>query len=75
MDGGVSVDPDHAISHEALTFCSRRHGLLIGETFVPAASGQTFETFDPATGEVLASVPYGTAVDCCGAYLKSSRRT
>jgi phenylacetaldehyde dehydrogenase len=63
MDGGVSVDPDHAISHEALTFCSRRHGLLIGETFVPAASGQTFETFDPATGEVLASVPYGTAVD------------
>lgn len=42
---------------------SRPHGLLIGGESVPAASGKTFATFDPATGEVLALAPEGDAED------------
>jgi acyl-CoA reductase-like NAD-dependent aldehyde dehydrogenase len=32
------------------------HRLLIGDDWVEAASGETFETLDPATGEVICSV-------------------
>lgn len=31
--------------------------LLIGGKFVPAASGETFDTYNPATNEVIATVP------------------
>ncbi|ARN18739.1 aldehyde dehydrogenase family protein [Piscinibacter gummiphilus] len=37
--------------------------MLIGDRWVAAASGKTFETRNPATGEVLASVPEGDAED------------
>ncbi|HSH57669.1 MAG TPA: aldehyde dehydrogenase PuuC, partial [Halomonas sp.] len=36
-----------------LSFESRA---FINDVFVPAASGETFETVNPATGEVLAKV-------------------
>ncbi|MCI2416515.1 aldehyde dehydrogenase family protein [Saccharopolyspora sp. K220] len=36
---------------------------LIGGEWVPAASGQTIEVINPATGQVLANVPRGTAAD------------
>jgi aldehyde dehydrogenase (NAD+) len=36
---------------------------LIGGEWVPAVSGETIEVLDPATGEVLARVPRGTAAD------------
>jgi phenylacetaldehyde dehydrogenase len=37
--------------------------MLIDGRFVEAASGRTFPSFDPATGEVLAQVPDGGAED------------
>jgi aldehyde dehydrogenase (NAD+) len=37
--------------------------LLVDGEFTDAASGATFETFNPATGEVLAHLAEGTAVD------------
>ena len=37
--------------------------LLIGGEWVAAASGQTFETHDPGTGELLATVAEGGAHD------------
>ena len=37
--------------------------LLIGGSWQAAASGTTFDTFDPATGQVLASVARGEAAD------------
>ncbi len=37
--------------------------MLIGGEWVDAAGGGTFETRDPATGEVLATVPRGQAAD------------
>ena len=44
-------------------FLSRRHRLLIGGEWVEAASGRTFETVDPATGERLAEVAEGDRED------------
>jgi phenylacetaldehyde dehydrogenase len=37
--------------------------LLIGGEWVEAASGTTFETFNPATGEVLAQIAWGDVED------------
>ena len=36
---------------------------LIGGDWVPAASGETIDVINPATGEVLGRVPRGTAAD------------
>src|SRR3954453_3448101 len=44
-------------------FVSRTHGMLIGGQLVPSASGATFETLDPATGSVIASVPHASSED------------
>jgi phenylacetaldehyde dehydrogenase len=44
-------------------FLARDHKLLIGGEWVDAADGTTFETLDPATGEVLARVPAGGKAD------------
>ncbi len=40
-----------------------RTGLYIGGEFVDAADGDTFDTIDPTTGEVLASVARGREAD------------
>lgn len=37
--------------------------MLIGADWVDAASGKTFESFNPATGEVLAHVAEGSSED------------
>jgi phenylacetaldehyde dehydrogenase len=47
----------------ATAFVARQHRMLIGGDWVEAASGKTFDTYNPATGEVLASVPAGDSED------------
>jgi phenylacetaldehyde dehydrogenase len=47
----------------ARTFLAAPKALFIDGAFVPAASGKTFETRDPATGEVIANVAEGAAID------------
>lgn len=37
--------------------------MLIDGVWTAARSGRTFDTFNPATGERLASLPYGSAED------------
>jgi len=44
-------------------FLSRPRKMLIGGQWVEARSGRTFETFNPATGEVLAHVAEGDRAD------------
>ena len=51
------------IRPEVQSFVARRQPLLIDGRFVAAASGKTFESFDPATGEVLAHVAEGDRED------------
>ncbi|WP_345817319.1 aldehyde dehydrogenase family protein (plasmid) [Paraburkholderia sp. PREW-6R] len=45
------------------TFIRGTHRLLIGGRWVDAQSGNTFEVFDPGTGEVVARVAEGDAAD------------
>src|SRR4051794_22311200 len=54
---------DAQIDQRARDFVARDHHMLIGSDWVEAASGQTFETYDPATGDVLARVPRGSSED------------
>src|SRR6476646_9409237 len=51
------------LSDAAGRFLAGPHGLLIGGDRVPSAGGGTFETIDPATGEAIAEVAYGTPED------------
>ena len=44
-------------------FVSRTHKMLINGKWVEAASGKTFATYNPATGEVLARIAEGDHVD------------
>src|SRR5688572_29949859 len=43
-------------SSAARRFLEREHGLLVGDTRPKAATGERFETHDPATAQVIASV-------------------
>ena len=44
-------------------FVARPRTMLINGEWVPAASGKTFATYNPATGQVLANVAEGDAED------------
>ena len=48
---------------KASNFVTQRHKLLINGQWVEAASGKTFATYNPATGEVLAQVAEGARED------------
>jgi phenylacetaldehyde dehydrogenase len=52
-----------AIRPEVRSFVDANRKLLIDGHFVEAASGKTFETYDPATGDVLARVAEGDRED------------
>jgi acyl-CoA reductase-like NAD-dependent aldehyde dehydrogenase len=47
----------------AAKFTAGPHRMLIGADWVDAASGATFATVDPATGEEIAQVPFAEAED------------
>ena len=52
-----------ALSDPARSFVAGPHRLLIGDERLEAADGRTFDTLDPATGRVIATVPYAGAED------------
>src|SRR3954451_2883169 len=54
--------PDQ-LSDASRAFASAEHGMLIGGERVDAADGATFETIDPATGNVITTVAQGGAAD------------
>jgi len=54
--------PD-ALSEPARAFAGRDHELLIGAERMAAVDGRTFETLDPATGLVIASVAHAGPAD------------
>src|SRR5271169_2293237 len=49
--------------NEVTDFVSRTHKMLINGKWVSSASGKTFPTYNPATGEVLAHVAEGDQED------------
>jgi phenylacetaldehyde dehydrogenase len=48
---------------QVLTFLGKPRKMLIGGKWLEAASGKTFATYNPATGEVLAQVAEGNSAD------------
>jgi phenylacetaldehyde dehydrogenase len=58
--------------NRATDFVSRTHKMLINGKWVEAASGKTFPTYNPATGEVLARIAEGDREDIDRA-VKSAR--
>ena len=51
------------IDERATKFVASTRKMLIGAEWVDSASGKTFETFNPATGEVLARIAEGGSED------------
>jgi acyl-CoA reductase-like NAD-dependent aldehyde dehydrogenase len=51
------------VQDQAGTFISSEHRLLIDGQWVQSASGETFETLNPATEETLTHVAHGKAED------------
>jgi len=51
------------IDSGAANFVARKHKILINGKWVHAASGKTFPTYNPATGEVLAHIAEGEKED------------
>ncbi|HWF53196.1 MAG TPA: aldehyde dehydrogenase family protein [Solirubrobacteraceae bacterium] len=51
------------VDERATRFAAEPRRMLIGGDWVDAASGKTFETFDPSTGEVLAHIAEGDSED------------
>jgi phenylacetaldehyde dehydrogenase len=60
MATALKIDP---LEDKIHSFVSRTHKMLINGKWVEAASGKTFATFNPATGEVLARVAEGDRED------------
>src|ERR1700730_8253317 len=50
-------------SPEPVGFASGVKGLLIGGKWQSAASGKSFDTFNPATGQVIAQLAEGDSLD------------
>jgi phenylacetaldehyde dehydrogenase len=67
LQAGVGPKP------ATLEFLARPHRLLIGGEWVAAASGRTFDTFNPATGGVLAQVAEADASDVDRAVAAASK--
>jgi phenylacetaldehyde dehydrogenase len=57
-----TIELDPRLRH-ATTFLGRTPKMLIGGKMVGAASGKTFEVYNPATGAVIANVPEGDKAD------------
>src|SRR3954469_3698488 len=58
---GIAVSP--SIHSGAASFISKRGKILINNQWVDSVSGKTFQTFNPATGEVLATLAEGDKED------------
>jgi acyl-CoA reductase-like NAD-dependent aldehyde dehydrogenase len=55
--------PDLLTDPAAREFAGREHALLIGGEWTPAASGESFETIDPASGRPICSIAQAGAED------------
>src|SRR3954466_6106003 len=59
--GIASIAPE--INSAAAQFVTKRGKILINNQWTDAASGKTFPTYDPSTGEVLAQIAEGDKAD------------
>jgi acyl-CoA reductase-like NAD-dependent aldehyde dehydrogenase len=57
------IDEVPSASEKTNDFLSTQHRLVIGGVEIESASGETFETYDPALGKILAAVPHAKQPD------------
>jgi len=69
----ATIAPSMELHSDVTAFLQHPKKMLIGGRWVEAASGKTFETYNPATGEVLARVAEGDREDIDRA-VKAARR-
>src|SRR5580658_2579257 len=60
MATALKIVPPEA---RVISFVSRKHKMLINGKWVDSASGKTFPTYNPATGEVMAQIAEGDRED------------
>ncbi len=68
---GIAIAP--ILDQHVIAFLEKPHRLLIGGNWVDAASGKTFPTYNPATGEVATQIAEGDREDINRA-VKAARR-
>ncbi len=68
---GIAIAP--TLHQHVTAFLEKPHRLLIGGNWVDAASGKTFPTYNPATGEVATQIAEGDREDINRA-VKAARR-
>ena len=68
---GIAIAP--TLDQHVTTFLEKPHRLLIGGNWVDAASGRTFPTYNPATGQVATQIAEGDREDIDRA-VKAARR-
>ena len=68
---GIAIAP--TLDQHVTAFLEKPHRLLIGGNWVDAASGKTFPTYNPATGEVATQIAEGDREDISRA-VKAARR-
>jgi phenylacetaldehyde dehydrogenase len=59
----VTALPNVQLQNKVQDFISKPRKMLINGKWVEAASGKTFPTYDPSTGEVLATIAEGDRED------------
>jgi phenylacetaldehyde dehydrogenase len=69
----MTITSDYTVDDHVTQFTAQRRKLLIDGDWVEAKSEQTFQTFDPATGNLLAECARGDEVDIDRA-VKAARR-
>src|SRR5438552_13469919 len=62
-EGMVTALPNVQLQDKVTDFISKPRKMLINGKWIEAASGKTFPTYDPSTGEVLARVAEGDRED------------
>ena len=55
----LNISPEEKVT----SFISGKHQMLVNGRWVDSASGKTFPTYNPATGEVLAKIAEGDRED------------
>eukprot|EP01037_Dinobryon_pediforme_P010649 gene10649-10720_t len=59
----IHIDSVPALSRKVADFIAAPHHMLIGDRWVPAASGKTLDVIDPSNGRVITAVAAGDAAD------------
>jgi len=59
----IRFDAVPPLAPNVAAFVGGKHAMLIGNAWLPAASGKTLDVVDPSNGRIIAAVPAGDSAD------------